>query len=296
MCRWFAVSLLTLLTIGADVTFAADGSASKPKKIVLIAGVKSHGPEGNGMHDYNWSVRLLHAMLESSEVKDRIRVEHHLNGWPKDPKALEDADTIVVISDGRDGDKYSEALHLQSKERVAEVDRLMKRGCGMVLIHFSNFAPEQYADDVLRWVGGYFKWETDGKRQWYSAIKTLEAEVSPVTAEHPVLRGVKPFRMKEEFYYNLKLASKEKGVTPLLAVKDLNGREPDGNVVAWAMQRPAEQGGGRGFCTTCGHYYDNWKNDAFRKTVLNGIVWTAGVDVPAKGVEAAYIPREQLKE
>jgi type 1 glutamine amidotransferase len=235
-------------------------------------------------------------MLEKSDMQDRIRVEHFTNGWPKDPKALDDADCIVVLSDGRDGDKYSEAIHLQSKERIAEVDRLMKRGCGMVLIHFSNFASEKDSENVLRWVGGYFKWETDGKRQWYSAIKTIEAEVSPVTPDHPVLRGVKPFRMKEEFYYNLKFAPAEKGVTPLLAVKDLGGREPDGNVVAWAMQRSKEQGGGRGFCTTCGHFYDNWKNDAFRKTVLNGIVWSAGVEVPEKGVEAAFIPREELKE
>jgi type 1 glutamine amidotransferase len=234
-------------------------------------------------------------MLERSDVKDRIRVEHHLNGWPKDPKALEDANTIVVISDGRDGDKYSDALHLQSKERVAEVDRLMKRGCGLVLIHFSNFAPEQFADDVLRWVGGYFKWETDGKKQWYSAIKTIEAEVTPLAAEHPVLRGIKPFRMKEEFYYNLRFAPAENGMTPLLGVNDLKGRAENGNVVAWAMQRPADAGNGRGFATTCGHFYDNWKNDAFRKTVLNGIVWSAGVEVPREGVNAPYIAREEVK-
>jgi type 1 glutamine amidotransferase len=102
--------------------------------------------------------------------------------------------------------------------------------------------------------------------------------------------------MREEFYYNMRFPADDKGLKPIWVVPSLGGRKPDGNVVAWAMQRSKEQGGGRGFCTSCGHFYDNWKNDAFRKTVLNGIVWSAGVEVPEKGVEAAFIPREELKE
>src|SRR5262249_41837278 len=94
------------------------GPASR-QKIVLIAGKKSHGPVGNGTHDYGWSVRLLKVMLDNSNVKDRVLVEYHLDGWPEDTRAVEDADTIVVISDGRDGDQYEEALHLAGDERVA---------------------------------------------------------------------------------------------------------------------------------------------------------------------------------
>ena len=296
MNRFVQVLLVTVavLVLSEATTLHAAERATKPKNVVLVAGVKSHGPEGNGIHDYGWSVRLLHAMLEQSNAKEQLRVTHHLNGWPKDPKAVEDADTIIVISDGRDGEKYSEALHLESKERVEQVDRLMKRGCGMVLIHFSNFAPEQYAEHVLRWVGGYFKWETDGKRQWSSAIKTLDAEVKPLAVDHPVLRGVKPFRMKEEFYYNLRFAADDGATAKVLSVADLKSEKPDGNVVAWARQRPGGEGGGRGFGSTCGHFYANWENADFRRTVLNAIVWTAGAEVPKEGVEAKYIPREKL--
>src|SRR3954462_8418263 len=84
------------ICLAASTLLAADApDKAARRKVVLIAGVKSHGPEGNGLHDYGWSVRLLHAMLEQSNVKDQRRVEHHLDGWPKDPKAVEDADTIV---------------------------------------------------------------------------------------------------------------------------------------------------------------------------------------------------------
>jgi type 1 glutamine amidotransferase len=262
---------------------------SPPKKIVLIAGKKSHGPEGNGIHDYGWSVRLLKVMLERSNVADRVRVEMHQGGWPRHPGTLETADTVLIVSDGRDGHLFEEAPHLASPERVRDFDRLMERGCGLMTFHFSTFAPEKYRDEVLRWNGGYFQWEQDGKRAWYSAIRTVTAEVSLPQRDHPIARGVKPFRLREEFYYNLRLAP---GVVPLAEVADLKGRPGDGNIVAWALQRK----NGRGFGTTCGHFYDNWQNADFRKLILNGLVWSAGVEVPEQGVEAAYFDRKQIEK
>ncbi|MFO0927107.1 MAG: hypothetical protein U0736_08695 [Gemmataceae bacterium] len=53
---------------------------------------------------------------------------------------------------------------------------------------FSTFAPQQYAEQVLRWSGGYFRWEQDGKRQWYSAIRTVEADVKPASPARGVAR------------------------------------------------------------------------------------------------------------
>jgi len=268
------------------------GAGIKVRRIALIAGKKSHGPEGNRIHDYPWSVRLLKVMLDHSNIKDRVQVSWYRYGWPKDQAALETAVTIVIISDGRDGDQYAEALHLESAERLAFVGRQMKRGCGLVLIHFSTFAPDQYASEALNWTGGYFDWETDGKRNWYSAITTLETNVIPASPEHPIARGVRPFTMKEEFYYNLRFQSDDRRLMPILTVPSLPGREPDGRVVAWARER---EDGGRGFGTTCGHFYDNWKNDDYRKLVLNAIAWTAHIDIPNAGVEARYFERDEIE-
>lgn len=36
--------------------------------------------------------------------------------------------------------------------------------------------------------------------------------------------------------------------------------------------------------TTGGHFFQNWWDENFRRTILNAIVWTAGVDVPDGGV------------
>ena len=61
----------------------------------------------------------------------------------------------------------------------------------------------------------------------------------------------------------------------------------DAQVVAWSRRRPD---GGRGFGFAGGHYHKNWGNDDFRKVVLNAILWTAKVNVPAEGVESKVTP------
>ena len=62
-------------------------------------------------------------------------------------------------------------------------------------------------------------------------------------------------------------------------------------LMAWAYERPD---GGRGFGFTGAHYHWNWGCDSFRTVVLNGIVWTAGLEVPAGGVPSKTPTYEEL--
>ncbi|MGZ8939432.1 MAG: hypothetical protein ACXW32_09505, partial [Limisphaerales bacterium] len=62
--------------------------------------------------------------------------------------------------------------------------------------------------------------------------------------------------------------------------------------VMWAAER---QDGGRGFGFTGGHYHKNWANDDFRKVVLNAILWSAKVEVPANGV-VSKVSEEDMKQ
>jgi hypothetical protein len=74
-----------------------------------------------------------------------------------------------------------------------------------------------------------------------------------------------------------------KGVTPLLrtapkdTVVDSTGSEA---LVAWAYDRP---GGGRSFTFTGGHLHRSLAEVGYRKFLVNGILWAAGVQVPAAG-------------
>jgi len=283
--------LICLVAFCLALPSGSAAPAGEKKHVVLIAGPKSHGPEGNGIHDYGWSVKLLAAMLRNSDIGDRVRVSPFPEGWPEDVSVLKTADTIMVISDGRDGDRYAETPYLENRERRALMDGLMKRGCGLMTFHFSTFAPDEHAARVLEWTGGYFDWETDGKREWYSAITTAEAEVQIADENHPINRGITPFTMNEEFYYNMRFRDGDRTWIPLWEVPALKGRDPHGNVVAWARERAD---GGRGFGTTCGHFYDNWKHEGLRKLILNAIAWTAHVEVPEAGVAAPYLDHESI--
>jgi putative heme-binding domain-containing protein len=293
VCFSACIALAIAAGAASAVEPPSQGPGRAPRKIVVIAGKKSHGPEGNGIHDYPWSVRLIKVMLDNSNVADRVRTEFHLDGWPRDEKTLDDADAIMVISDGRDGELYEEAPHFHSPEQTRVIARQIARGCGFLTFHFSTFAPDKFARQILDWSGGYFDWETDGKRQWYSAIATKDATVTPAAPDHPALRGVKPFRLREEFYYNIRFDPADRALVPIWTASGLGGRPEMGNVVAWARQRPD---GGRGFGTTCGHFYDNWKHDDFRRTVLNALVWAARAEVPPGGVDAPFFTHEEIAQ
>jgi hypothetical protein len=54
-------------------------------------------------------------------------------------------------------------------------------------------------------------------------------------------------------------------------------------VVAWGTER---RDGGRGFAIVMPHFYQNWANDDLRRFIMNGIVWTAKLDVPPGGVQS----------
>jgi hypothetical protein len=107
-----------------------------------------------------------------------------------------------------------------------------------------------------------------------------------------VLRGVKPFTAKGDgWLYNLHFAT-DAGFTPLLVgqvpdksrttadAKKFNGRD---EVIAWTYER---DGGGRAFCFTGLDLHKNWELEDQRRLVVNGILWSAGVEVPKNGAKA----------
>ncbi len=273
MRNWYWIAIGLLLSSG--LLNAADPAA--PKKIVLIAGpITGHGKH---THEYEKNVILLKHLLDTSpSTKGKVAVETHFKGWPTDEKTLDDAATIVMISDG--GDRNATDHPLYVGERFQTLERQMQRGCGFVQFHWTTFNPSRVHDQITEWVGGYFDFEKGtAANKWFSAISTWDANVTLGNLEHPVARGVKPFSVREEFYYNLRFRDGDDRVQPIWLTKP-PGQQKD-HVVAWAVQR---KDGGRGFGTTGGHFFQNWWDESFRRTILNAIVWTAGVDVPVGGV------------
>ncbi len=238
---------------------------SKIPKIAFIAGRKSHGP---GEHEYKKALELLSRQLE--KTVEFIDTKVHYDGWPTEQESLSDADTIVLYCDGSDHELQSYPLLLG--RRLEFLGEQIKRGAGLVCLHYSVFVPGQKAGkQFLDWLGGYFDYETgDAPNKWYSKIETADWQVYPAMPDHPVLAGIQPYSTHEEFYFKMRFASDRKNITPLITL------DPDKKdwekVVAWAINRPD---GGRGFAYTGGHFYKNFEDPNVQRLLLNAVLWSA---------------------
>ncbi len=256
------------------------------RKVAIIAGPITGHPKDT--HEYEKSAILLKHLLDTSLLSEYVRTEVHFRGWPEDPRALDDADTIVLISDGSDRNETDHPFYVG--DRLSVIEQQMRRGCGLVLLHWSTFNPTRFRDKITEWVGGSFDYETGPPpRRWRSEISTGDWTVTPASPEHPICRGVKPFALKEEFYYKIRFRDGDPRVVPIATVDPAGGLE---KVVGWAVERPSGAGvaGGRGFGFTGGHFFENWRVSDFRKLSLNAILWTARAEVPAGGVESRIDP------
>jgi type 1 glutamine amidotransferase len=250
----------------------------------MIAGKPSHGP---AQHEHNAGILLLEKCLHQG-ANDLVETKHHLNGeWPSQEE-LSKADSIVIYSDGGAGHPA-----LQD-DRLQQLGKEMQRGCGFVTIHYAvEPTIEKGEKEFIDWMGGCFE-------VFYSVNPHWEAHFNDLP-KHPILNGVNPFSTTDEWYYHMRFRPDMKGVTSILS--DLPPPDslsrPDGHhsgnpdvrksvlelkekqTVAWAAER---EGGGRGFGFTGGHFHKNWGVNDQRKLVLNAILWSAKVGVPADGV------------
>ena len=187
---------------------------------------------------------------------------------------------MLLYCDGSDHDEQAHPL-LRDK-RLETMQKLMDRGVGLVAVHYTVFVPtKRGGEQFLDWIGGYFDYESGNTpNHWYSKIKNCTAKVTPASPDHPVSRGLKPFELKEEFYYNMRFRPDDKRLTPILSAA-IPDEKPQ--TVAWAVER---KDGGRGFAYTGGHYHSNWDNENVRRMLLNALVWTAKGEVPTGGVQS----------
>jgi hypothetical protein len=99
-----------------------------------------------------------------------------------------------------------------------------------------------------------------------------------------VLRGVHPWRYRDEVFSRFFLPDDFRRTNLLIGTPEQDRLSIGPQVVAWAYQR---DDGGRGFVFGGVDYHDNMLVDDYRKFILNGIVWAARRDVPGGGVESA---------
>ncbi|MDB5312517.1 MAG: Trehalose utilization [Gemmataceae bacterium] len=251
-----------------------------PKKLVLIAGTPSHGP---GDHEFNAGVLLLDKCLKPVPGLETVVFR---NGYPKDDSALDTADGILCYADGGGGHP------LVREKRLERIGKLMAKGVGLMCAHYGvEVQKDLGGPEFKEWIGGYYE-------HMYSCNPMWRPEFTDFPG-HPVGNGVKPFAVRDEWYFNMRFRDDMKGITPILTAKPsdevrdgpyvypkgpykhIQENKGRAETMMWAAERAD---GGRGVGFTGGHFHRNWATDDFRKVVLNALLWICRVEVPKDGV------------
>jgi trehalose utilization protein len=270
-----------------------DSKTTKKTKIVFLSGFPSHG---NMQHEHRAGNMLLAKRLAALKSLNIEAIVNPKPGYPAEASMLEGASTVVIFTTGHRGHMLNANLD--------EFDKLMKKGTGVVMIHWATEAVKgKPGQKFLEWMGGFCDLNWSVNPHWKPNFTDFP--------DHPICNGVKPFSVHDEWYYHMRFVEDKKGLTPILSDlpppetlkrKD-GGRSGNPTVrkavangekqtVAWAYERPT---GGRGFGFTGGHDHDSWQDEGFRKIVLNAIVWTAGLEVPKEGVKSETPSDEEIK-
>jgi hypothetical protein len=268
------------------VSLAAPAEA--PKKLVIIAGKPSHPP---GMHEFRAGSLLFQKCLAATAG---LEVSVHPNHWVADESVLETADAVVIYADGGGGHPV-----LAAPGRKEKIQKLVDRGGGIMMMHYAvecaKHEHDQGASGNLfqEWVGGVYESGFSCNPIWEADYKSYP--------DHPICRGLKPFKIRDEWYFSIRFPGETKGVKSLLVATPsdetrdgpyvhpkgpyphIQARKGEAETMMWCIERPD---GGRGVGFTGGHFHENWANDDFRKVVLNAMLWICKMDVPANGVQS----------
>jgi hypothetical protein len=239
----------------------------KQIKVVLVAGSNYFKP---GEHEYVAGCAVLMDLLRQTPgIFPVLAVD-----WPQKAETFQGARAVVFFHDG--GDKHA----FLKGDRLAQVQKLADAGVGLVFLHQVIDFPKDFGDRVRGWMGGAWEKGPGQRAHWVAEFKSFP--------DHPVFRGVRPFRIDDGWIYTTRFVPGLKGVTPLL--RTVSPKAPAGKgsdddaIVAWLYERP---GGGRSFTFTGAHLHSSFAEEGYRRFLVNGILWAAGVDIPGTGAPVA---------
>ena len=244
-----------LLVVAYVITCMGIADAATQTKVVFVGKEPDHP---FGTHMYMHTSRMLSECLALTNGVETVVSQ----GWPKDTGMLDGATTIVIYA------SPAAEMLLDAPHR-GQFDALMKKGVGLVTIHWASTVRKENLERLgpkwLSYLGG----------TWVSnvGLHTGESPLKQLEPDHPICRGWKDYQLHDEYYLNPTITD---GATPLLQVT-AKGKPV---VVGWAFERPDS---GRSFATTLGHFYRNFQREEFRRMIVNAILWSARLEIPQSG-------------
>lgn len=284
-----SVNLARAALLVLVLVFAMEAAAQSPtaKKILFLAGPRDHGMPGR--HEYERDLRTLADSLEHSGNLRGVSTQIIVGSLPRDLVAVKDAAAIVIDSSSDRADNEIHPLfppnpstngrgydaettvYLKSLE-----DLVREKKIGIVILHYASWAENWRAREYyLQWTGGL--WVQIGSKNPVDDWKMS------LMSHHPILRGVKPWTYRDEIFCRYFLPEDARRTNLVLATPTEDKLRIGPQVAAWAYQR---DDGGRGFVFGGLDFRDNLARDNYRRFLLNGIAWAAGIDIPKRGIDS----------
>jgi type 1 glutamine amidotransferase len=262
------------------LSLSAGNATADPIRVLIVVGPSNHPP---GSHEVAAGGRLLAWCLQHMQNVPDVH-PHIVSEWPQDAALRESTASVVFI-----GDTFPPNRLPNPEQNLAQLGEMMDRGCGIVCVHYATGVlgqdvTEQGEHPLLSWMGGYFANRSCPHHQSIARVYPL-AVITPASPQHPISRGWQEFTLHDEPYINNYFGGEDNRLAPnvtALATSMLPPEDPQRETVAWCIERPDT---GRGFGIVMPHFYKNWSDEILRRFILNGIIWTAGREVPEEGVQ-----------
>ncbi|MCY2974748.1 MAG: ThuA domain-containing protein [Planctomycetota bacterium] len=275
MIRFCFFATLIASSFVSMAAYGETGQSVSSRKIVLIAG-ETAKVDVMGHHDYLAGCKSLEFFLRQTSGVSVVQVT---DGWPSDEQVFEDASAVLFYTDG--GGKQA---FLANPERAAKMQSLVEDGLGIAMIHQAVDFPREFADQGRGWIGGVYESGVSGRGHWQSSHVDFP--------NHPIARGVTPWQVNDGWLNGIQFVDDMKGITPLVwSGKEYAGSRAGLNkdIVGWAYERP---NGGRSFLYTGLDAHSAWSLPGMRQLVVNGVLWSAGIEVPPRGASCEIEPSE----
>lgn len=295
------VCALSLIFLGTAQVERVRAVEKKPHVVFVTGDDEYRSEESMPMlakilkRDYGFDVTVCYSLDEAGNISPGN--QKSISGL----EALDDADLMVLFTRFRDlpPEQFQHFLkYVKSGKPIVgfrtATHAFMFRDPKSPYRDWNN---EKIADLVgQRWIThhGHF-----GDGHEYLTEVTIDEDAK----DHPILRGVKPYKAYSWLYHvqggsdGHKLAGDSQ---PLLTGHSLkSNHEKNGNLdkypltnpVAWTKTYTGEDGTkGRVFFTTTAHPFD-FKDPNVRKLALNGILWSLGMEdkIPAEGARTETV-------
>ncbi len=249
--------LLMLLSLGACAVEPSP-VPDKTKRVLIVTGEDYKG------HKWLQTTPVLKAMLD---VDSRLAVQVTQDLATLKEEQVHDFDVLVMHFKNYDAS-------MPGREGFDNLARFVERGGGLVMVHFSCGAFQEFLPDFTALAGRVW----DPARRGHDPLGRFTVEM--VDPEHPITRGLDDFETIDELYTCLV------GETPIRVLAESQSKV-DGK--RYPLAFVLDYGKGRVFHTVLGHNVVAYKTPGTAGLIRRGTLWAAraAVDTQVSKTQAS---------